>query len=250
LGAGCTLVASSLGARLLPGITSLPERWQQLGALGWTSLVLTIAVALWLVGVAIASGTRITLARRSHRRGLDVVAGTLESEAGHLVGVQLVEYPAAVAYCLPGLRSRIVVSRGAVDALPSSQLRAVLAHERAHARSRHDLVVQPFIAWRATFPFLPTATTALRAVELLVEMLADDRARRSCAPSHLREALRQLAGEYSALAPSPGQLTTQVAVRTARLTTPPPSLPLPIRLVVYLTAMALLVGPPIALLLG
>ena len=142
-----------------------------------------------------------------------------------LAGVQVVDHPLAVAYCLPGIRSRIVVSRGAIDALADSQLRAVLAHERAHAHSRHDLVVQPFIAWRATFPFLPTATTALRAVELLVEMLADDRARRSSAPSHLQEALGQLASRHSALVLSHDQLTTQVAARTARLTTPPQSLP-------------------------
>jgi hypothetical protein len=300
LGAGCTLVASSLGGRLVPGITSLPQHWQDLGALGWTSLVLTTALALWLAGAAITSGARTTLARRSHRQRLDVVAWTLESEAGHLVdadpyrvpdsrahplasrlagrraligtssgrarlqlpnspdgrrdldlvGVQVVDHPAAVAYCLPGFRSRIVVSRGAIDALPDGQLRAVVAHERAHAQSRHDLVVQPFIAWRATFPFLPTATTALRAVEQLVEMLADDRARRSSPPSHLQEALRQLASRHSALALSHDQLTTQVAARATRLSTPPQSLPRPLGLVIYLTAIALLVAPPVALLLG
>ena len=85
LGAGCTLVASSLGRRLVPAITSLPQRWQDLGALGWTSLILTTALALWLAGAAIASGARTTLARRSHRQRLDVVASTRQGEGGHLV---------------------------------------------------------------------------------------------------------------------------------------------------------------------
>src|SRR6185437_1439199 len=86
-----------------------------------------------------------------------------------LAGVHLLDHPAAVAYCLPGLRPRIVVSRGVLQTLDTDELAAVIAHERAHARGHHDLVVQPFVAWRQTFPFLRAADTALAAVDLLVE---------------------------------------------------------------------------------
>jgi hypothetical protein len=59
-----------------------------------------------------------------------------------------------------------------------------------------------------------------------------------------------LASRHSALDLSHDQLTTQLAARAARLTTPPQLLPRPLGLVVYLTAIVLLVAPPVALLLG
>src|SRR5262249_2109148 len=61
-------------------------------------------------------------------------------------------------------------------ALPPDELAAVLAHERAHAKGRHELVIQPFVAWQSALPFLAPAHRATAAVAELVEMLADDAA--------------------------------------------------------------------------
>lgn len=200
--------------------------------------------------------------------GLDLVGSSQPATGGqspslvssvHLLGqrgddmtaVRFVDHPVAVAYCLPGLRPRIVVSSGALTALDAEELEAVVAHERVHARGRHDLVVQPFIAWHETFPFLPTAATALGAVELLVEMLADDGARRHCAPVHLQGALQRLAVEHLSVAPRHGRrLGAQLAARTARLTVSPRPLPRSLRLLVYLSAVALVFLPPAALLVS
>nr|MDT0667776.1 M48 family metalloprotease [Micromonospora sp. DSM 115978] len=78
----------------------------------------------------------------------------------------------AVAYCVPGVRTaRVVVSRGLLNTLAADELDAVLAHEQAHVSGRHDLVIQPFVAWQRTFPFLRPAQEATAAVSLLVEML-------------------------------------------------------------------------------
>src|SRR5699024_10916315 len=105
-----------------------------------------------------------------------------------------VEHPVAAAYCLPGIRPQVVVTRGALTALTPEELSAVLAHERAHARGHHHLVTQPFIAWARTFPFLPHAREGLVAVDVLVEMLADQLALRECEPQALAAALQRLSG--------------------------------------------------------
>ena len=55
-------------------------------------------------------------------------------------------------------------------------MRRRLARE-GYARGHHDLVIQPFRAWRQTFPFLAAGRSALAAVELLVELAADNAAR-------------------------------------------------------------------------
>ena len=51
----------------------------------------------------------------------------------------------------PALRSRIVISAGTLDLLDQAELAAVLAHERAHLRERHDLVLLPFTALLRAF---------------------------------------------------------------------------------------------------
>ena len=55
----------------------------------------------------------------------------------------------------------------------------MLAHERAHLRERHDLVVLPFTALRRAFGWSQICADAHQSVALLIEMLADDRALRA-----------------------------------------------------------------------
>ena len=254
LGAGLTLAASTLDDRWLPGIAKLPGHLAGLGVAGWAGVGLTLTVGVWLAVVTQVSMTRVSLARRAHRQRLDAVAEILDPEARATVpvgGVRLVDHPRAVAYCLPGLRPRVVVSRGALTALDDGELAAVLAHEHAHARGRHDLVIQPFIAWASTFPFLPTASRAVSAVELLVELLADDAARRTCRPEDLRRALSDLApGHVAQSRHSESALAFQLAARASRLAAPPRPLPLAMRALVYVAAVALILLPPAVLLLS
>lgn len=250
IGAGLTLAAGDLDDHWLRGLAMLPGHLSRLGVTGWAGVVLTLTVGVWLVVVTGISTMRVVLARREHRYRLDAVAETLDSTRD-LAGVRLVDHPYAVAYCLPGLRPRVVVSRGTLLTLRDGELAAVLAHERAHARGRHDLVVQPFVAWAATFPFLPTASRSLAAVEVLVEMLADDAARRACRAEDLRRALRHLSGNQVTL---PGRistsLTAQFAARNSRLAAPPrPLLPIT-RTLIYLASAALILLPPAILLLN
>ncbi|MEX5632896.1 M56 family metallopeptidase [Parafrankia sp. FMc2] len=107
--------------------------------------------------------------------------------------LRILDHPLAVAYCVPGVRhARVVVSEGLLRTLTPEELDAVLAHEEAHVNGRHDLVIQPFVAWERTFPFLRPAREATAAVSLLVEMLADDAAARRTSGRTLARALARL----------------------------------------------------------
>src|ERR1035438_245332 len=113
-----------------------------------------------LCWVLVAVSTAALRARRRQRALLTLLAHGDPKVPGALV----VDYPTAAAYCLPGLRSQIVVSVGTLELLGRGELAAVLAHERAHLRERHDLVLLPFTALRRAFPKSVTCTDAQRAV--------------------------------------------------------------------------------------
>jgi hypothetical protein len=152
---------------------------------------------------------------------------------------------------VPGLRSRIVVSTGTLDLLDQAELAAVLDHERAHLRERHDLVLLPFTALRRAFPRASLPQRAHCTVSLLVEMLADDYARRNWPARELATALIRVGALGAGAAPSGALAVTaeppEVATRVARLLTPSPRLPLP-AVAAICTAAAALVLVPVTLL--
>ncbi|KQX49806.1 MULTISPECIES: M56 family metallopeptidase [unclassified Streptomyces] len=98
-----------------------------------------------------------------------------------------------VAYSLPGLRSRVVVSDAAVRLLTTEQLGAVLEHERAHVSGRHHLLIAAVEAFSTVFPWLPLARHARAELPVLLEMIADDRALRSHSRQALATALYEMA---------------------------------------------------------
>jgi Zn-dependent protease with chaperone function len=189
------------------------------------ALALAVALLALLWWVLAAACTAALRTRRRHRALLALLGRGDPKVPGALV----VDHPAAAAYCVPGLRSRIVVSAGTLDLLDQAELAAVLAHERAHIRERHDLVLLPFTALCRAFPRSGVAVQAHRCVALLVEMLADDRARRSRPATELATALLRF-GVAGAQAPPSGALAAppggegEVATRVARLLEPQPGL--------------------------
>src|SRR6266702_1530665 len=199
-----------------------------------------------LCWVLLAASIAALHARRRQRALLTLLAHGDPKVPGALV----VDYPSAAAYCLPGLRSRIVVSVGTLELLGRGELAAVLAHERAHLRERHDLVLLPFTALRRAFPKSATCTAAPRAVALLVEMLADDRALRGRPTRELVSALVRFG--TAGICPAPaGALAVaegEVAARVTRLLQP--SRPLPaVAVMAICLAAALLVAAPVTLLI-
>ena len=188
----------------------------------WWSLLAALAAAvlvLRLVSVFTVSAVRTLQARHRNRVLVDLVA----TRNPLLPGTRVVDHDLPLAYCLPGLRPRVVLSRGVLDLLREDEVRAVLAHEDAHVVQRHDLVVLPFAAFGTTFPRLRPVRTASEQVALLVEMLADDRAARLHPPHVLARALYKV-GTASVPSGGLGATADGVLLRAQRLVCPPPSL--------------------------
>jgi Zn-dependent protease with chaperone function len=248
-GAGVVYAVTPLGGTLPDGLSVLWRNARVLRPFDGmdvphaVALVGAAVLAARLAGVLVAVGTATLLQRRRHRRLVDLVG----TPSPRLAGTVVLDHPAAVAYCLPGLRPRIVLSAGTLALLDEDHLDGVMSHERAHLGARHDLVVLPFVAWAAALPFVPGVRRARAAVATLVEMLADDHARHRCGPQRLAAAIAALGGAGApagalALGGSP------VLARVERLLDPPAPAGAALRAAVYAAAV-LLVGVPTAVLL-
>lgn len=243
LGAGFTFALAPLGDGLLEaGRAVLDGRLSELSPLQWVVLGLTALIATRLLGVLAVVTARTLRARRRHRDLLDVLATPWPTAPG----ARVLDHPVPVAYCLPGPRSRLVVTAGALATLTRPELDAVLAHERAHLRERHDLVVLPFVAWGATARGVPGMAAAQVAVAALIEMRADDLAAATAGRDSLAGALRGVAGSAESATLTP--FTAAAARRLARVESPPPPLPRAARYAVRLTALALVAVPTLLLL--
>jgi Zn-dependent protease with chaperone function len=226
-----------------PGLGGVPTGLR-LAALGAGTVLL-----LLLCWVLLAAFTAVERARMRQRALLSLLAHGDPKVPGALV----VDHPAAAAYCVPGLRSAIVISAGTLDLLDQAELAAVLAHERAHLRERHDLVLLPFIALLRAFHWSAVARDAHYAVALLVEMLADDHALRQRPAIELATALLRVGAAGGCHAPV-GALNAagssadgQVAARVSRLLRPAPPLGLA-ALALIAASAALIVAVPLAFL--
>ncbi|NED95011.1 M56 family metallopeptidase [Phytoactinopolyspora alkaliphila] len=183
---------SALGAGLSVGtLAVLNERpgtgMLILHGLAFAFTVLVLARLLWS---AHTLGVSLRARRRRHRQLVDL----LGRDDRRAPGAHILEAPSPFAYCVPGLQSRLVVSSSALEALGDDELRAVLEHERAHSRARHDLVLEGFTALHNAFPRVVRSRAALDSAAGLVEMLADDAARRRTGALPLGRALARLAG--------------------------------------------------------
>ena len=90
-------------------------------------LVHTLAAAVGLALLARAGcllGTGLVAARRTRARHLADVR--LLARASHRLGALIVDHPSALAYCLPGRDSAVVLTSGALATLTEDELRALL----------------------------------------------------------------------------------------------------------------------------
>jgi len=256
LGIGATGYGPGVAGGTVARITGIAAHWPGHPALSilaaFQLLCLVAGLALlgvlcWILAAASAAAAR---ARQRQRVLLDLLAHGDPKVPGALV----VDHPAAAAYCLPGLRSAIVVSAGTLALLDDHELAAVLAHERAHLRERHDLVLLPFAALLRAFRWAAVARKAQRAVALLIEMHADDRAMRSRPARELATALLRVGAAGAGGVPS-GALAAfdavadgDVTARVIRILRPAPGLCPAARVLAGLAAAGA-VGIPALLLL-
>jgi Zn-dependent protease with chaperone function len=229
----------------VPAVT----HWQELERiLRWQLVVSAVLVTFTAVVVLRLCWALLTVARstssrrRRHRAALDLVAQV--DALPSLPGLRVIAERLPVAYCLPGLRgSRVVLSAGTLAALGPDEVRAVVEHESAHVRARHDLVLDTFTALHRAFPVAVRSEIPAEQCQLLVEMLADDAARRLTGPLPLARALMALAG-----APKPtwalGVVGVGTAERMARLADEPRPRP-GLSAAVYALSFGQLVLPPL-----
>ena len=186
------------------------------------------------LGAAILLGTHLLLnllatfvraerQRRRHHTLITLLSDPLNGQPG----MRVIDHPAPVAYCLPGAgHSATVLSNGLLRLLDADQLRAVIAHEQAHLVQQHHLVLLAFKSWHSALPWFPIANRAENAVALLVEMLADDHARRVVDDHTLARAIALVgfaltgfapkrASEADALAPAAASASLTHEVRSA-----------------------------------
>ncbi|QBJ94642.1 M56 family peptidase [Rhodococcus sp. ABRD24] len=243
-------IASQL---LVPGPDGRPttEPTAEIDALGlplWTLYVVIFGITLLIGAKLIFSVIRVAVytrrRRARHRMLVDLLdRGDISSALGRASGVRVLDAAEPIAYCLPGLRQRVVLSEGTLASLNDAEVTAILTHERSHLRARHDLVLEAFTAVHEAFPRVVRSKSALGSVQLLVELLADDSAVKVTGPGPLARALVTCAGSTAPRgAMAAGGPSTLVRVQRLRDVRGD----MRVAAAAYLAAAAILVVPTIA----
>lgn len=165
---------------------ALSEQWLLLIVAGSVSGI--VLVLLLRSGHRV--GTRLRVLRAEHLALVDLIAAEPDSRDETL---RVLAHPMPTAYCIPGRRSRVVLSEGALQQLKTAELDAVLAHERAHLEARHDLLLEFFTVVHEAVPAPIRVPAALDEVRLLIEVLADRVAIREAGQVHTARALFAIA---------------------------------------------------------
>jgi hypothetical protein len=210
-----------------------------LGALA-VAAVIVIRLLVSLGGVSYRSRAR----RARHRMLVDLLDRAERRRELDVDGLRVLDGALPFAYCVPGRSPRVVLSGGALAVLDRSQVDAVLAHEQAHLRHRHDVVMESFTAFYRAVPRPLRRRTPLDAVHLLLEMVADDAARKRCGPASLRSALERLTDAVLPDAPAgSGDDRRRRLDRLGR----PDNRSVAVTVLVVLVAVAILVLPTVIL---
>ncbi|MFE9480282.1 M56 family metallopeptidase [Streptomyces spororaveus] len=196
------LAAGSIGALALlvvPGATHL----RPVAALGHLLTPVAsdapgTAVAVTVVAASLLAVGGALLLRDAHGwwRRLRQARALAAGSRSELVVLDE-EYPDA--YVLPGRPGRIVITSGMLRALSAAEREVLLAHERAHLKGRHHLLV-------ATVELAAHCHPGLRAVR-----------------EPLRYALERTADEYAAQAVGDRRLTARAIARAALATRTSPA---------------------------
>ena len=141
--------------------------------LGTLGLSVAGLIALWIGYCLAATYAAAFVGSRAHASVLRL-CGQPHSRLGAVV----IQHDQAACYCLPGRNGRIVVTSKAVQLLTADQLAAVLAHERAHQRGRHHVLLGLTDALRRAIPRARLIRYTGQEVRRLVELIADDTAAR------------------------------------------------------------------------
>lgn len=174
-----------------------------------------ILLPLLLAGVLLVSLARFAAGRKvalkAACRGLTSLTSPTRI-LGHEVLV--VDDPAPVAFALPKKRCGVVISQQLLSLLSEDELRGVLAHETAHLRQRHHLILLLVEGLTRPLRWVPLIRAVADAVPHYLEIAADDAARQTTGTPALASALLKLGDRAHSLG-SPAQSQHEALVLNA-----------------------------------
>jgi Zn-dependent protease with chaperone function len=207
LGGGLSMIGALLGFGILPlddGLLEAIPIFAEAAFHGPLPAPIGVVQMLALSGAVILGAhlflnlAQTVIRTERRRRRHHALVGILSSPMTERPSTRVLDHPAPLAYCVPGVRTVTVLSNGLVDLLDDDELDAVLAHERSHLRQYHHLVLLAFQAWNTALPWFPIANRAEFAVAGLVEMLADDEATRTVSKATLARAIARVGDAWDA----------------------------------------------------
>lgn len=160
------LVAAA-GLSVVPGVATAGG-WSAQALRGMEFVGSPVAVGAGVL--LVVAGVRMTVVSVRHRRRARAARAAIAGARTELV---VVDGGDQVAFAVPAGGGRIVVSQELLTALEPAQVRALLAHERAHLHGRHHL----FLATaRLAEALNPLTGPVRRALEYTLERWADEAA--------------------------------------------------------------------------
>jgi len=176
------------------GLTHLspggPMAWAAGGALGG----LGVAWVLTTLGHAFWARRRAALPRWA--------AESAAHDEGAGAEVRIAPSLRPMAFAVPGRDRHVVISRAVTRVLTEPELRAVLAHEGAHLRLRHDRYLLILATYERVWGWLPGVAGVVARLRQAVEQWADTAASdQPIDPDALRAARRSLASGPSCVHP-------------------------------------------------
>jgi Zn-dependent protease with chaperone function len=164
-----------------------PRIEQLLGAAG---IVLNLTLVARLIFVGWREGHRRARIRAEHLALLRLAARADPASPTTL----WLPHDRPLAFSVAGRPAVVVATDGLARRLPPHQVAAVLAHERAHLRGHHHLLLASADVLSVVFPCLRLFRQAPAALRELVEITADISAARSCGADTVRSALAAVTG--------------------------------------------------------
>jgi Zn-dependent protease with chaperone function len=182
-----------------------------LGPIAGMVAMALVCFATTRLGLSIAKRRRIR--KEVHQTHLDALR-IMEPRATRATPTLWLRHDDPLAYSIGGRNALIVASHGLAERLTPPELQAVLAHEHAHVRGRHHMLVSLADALGKSLRFIPAFRRLPMAIRILVELAADRAAVRQCGPDVVRSALTAISSRDTppkALGMSGGDIAFRVS---------------------------------------
>lgn len=179
-----------------------------------TALPVIALVLLPALGAAVMLTLGLRRALRARRAARSITGEITTSARRDLVRgeeIWVLSDPRPLAFSLPRRAGGIVISDGLRHLLSEDELTAVLAHERAHLRQRHHLILSALRAVTEPLRWIPLAGAVADAVPHYLEIAADHGAQEHCGTPVLASALLKIGAPVGPETVGPGTASVRAS---------------------------------------